>query len=304
MKIEWNAHNVKEGRWLIASRRSQTPEERQARKDGPNGDNPFYYAELYHANSKYHPDLVSNTMPMTHYLKPDLFHSEELTFVQLPSGEEGPALTTPLGEVLLNRRSSWEFVEPITDAELFQILRYGLGVSGVKQVSDGQTEFELRMRTYPAGGALYPTMIYVYAHRVQGLEQGLYRYEPYTNRLYLLEHGGHFIEELATLFTSTDPDSHPLYRGQDFSRAGAFVFLAGDFRCQSDKYGARAYRLLLLEAGHAAQNVVLVSTALGLTSVTLAGFYDDRASRLLQLDPVNQALIYLLPIGRAGVNVI
>jgi len=300
MKIEWTPpRKAKEGRWLTASRRSMRPEERHARKSGNSGDNPFYYAELFHANSKYHPDLMSTVVPMTEYLKPYQFHSDVLPFVQVPKLDELPALSTPLGEALMNRRSSWDFAEPITDGELFQVLRYGLGVSDTKQVSDGKVEFELRMRTYPSGGALYPTMIYVYVHQVTGLDQGMYRYEPYTNRLYLLE-AGSFIDEMATLFTSTDPGSNPWYRGQDFSQAGAFVFLAGDFRHQSDKYGIRAYRLALLEAGHAAQNVALVSTALGLTSVTLAGFYDDRANNLLHLDGVNQALIYLLPIGRKG----
>ena len=47
------------------------------------------------------------------------------------------------------------------------------------------------------------------------------------------------------------------------------------------KYGQRGYRYVWIEAGHLAQNLYLVSGALGLASVALGGFFDDEADALL-----------------------
>jgi SagB-type dehydrogenase family enzyme len=63
------------------------------------------------------------------------------------------------------------------------------------------------------------------------------------------------------------------------------------------RYGQRGLRFALLEAGHLAQNLVLVATALGWSSITLGGFYDDELAIAAGLDGVSQLPVYLLPMG-------
>ena len=63
------------------------------------------------------------------------------------------------------------------------------------------------------------------------------------------------------------------------------------------KYGKpRGTRYVDMEAGHAAQNVLLQATAMGLGSVPVGAFEDDRISELLKLTPDHTPL-YLIPIG-------
>jgi nitroreductase len=52
----------------------------------------------------------------------------------------------------------------------------------------------------------------------------------------------------------------------------------------------------MMEAGHAAQNLLLQATVLGLASVPIAAFEDDRVRAALELPPDHEPL-YLIPVG-------
>jgi SagB-type dehydrogenase family enzyme len=62
------------------------------------------------------------------------------------------------------------------------------------------------------------------------------------------------------------------------------------------KYGDRADRYVHMEAGHAAQNLLLQAVALDLGGVPIGAFNDDRLSEILGL-PDHEAPLYLIPIG-------
>ena len=65
------------------------------------------------------------------------------------------------------------------------------------------------------------------------------------------------------------------------------------------KYGERGYRILLLDAGHLAENVLLTAAALNLSACPLAGFFDDRLARTLELNPTEEPVLYAITIGNA-----
>jgi SagB-type dehydrogenase family enzyme len=64
-----------------------------------------------------------------------------------------------------------------------------------------------------------------------------------------------------------------------------------------EKYGAKIYRLALLEAGHIAQNLLLTAAALGLAGLPLCGFRDAEISAAAGLDFPQQAVVYAVAIG-------
>ena len=63
------------------------------------------------------------------------------------------------------------------------------------------------------------------------------------------------------------------------------------------KYGQRGYRFALLEAGHLVQNVLLAATALDIAAVPVGGFYDRRLADVLMVDGINEAPLYVVPLG-------
>ena len=202
-------------------------------------------------------------------------------FVALPEGGLGPVT---LASALASRRSNRTFGEcGVGREELATILAAGYGVTGA---IDGTPQ---SLRTVPSGGALYPLELYVTCLRVDGLDAALYHYDP-------LRHG---LEQLRPL-SGDDQGLEPLSPYGDLlaSSAGVIAITAMFWRSRF-KYGARAYRFTLLEAGHAAQNMLLAVGALGLAAVPIGGFYDRRVDAFLGVDGLFEASLYLLPFGRA-----
>jgi SagB-type dehydrogenase family enzyme len=62
-------------------------------------------------------------------------------------------------------------------------------------------------------------------------------------------------------------------------------------------YGKRGTRYVHMDIGHVGQNIYLISEALGLGTVAVGAFDDDRVARLLAL-PRDLFPFYLMPIGR------
>lgn len=141
-------------------------------------------------------------------------------------------------------------------------------------------------RTAPSAGALYGLEIHLAAGNVAGLDVGVYRYDPVDHRL--------------TQRATTDHRSSlaTAALGQDFVGQGAAVLVVSAVYARiSVKYGGRGVRYAHMEAGHAAQNVLLMATSLNLGAVPVGAFDDARLARVLKLDEDEQPL-YLIPVGR------
>jgi SagB-type dehydrogenase family enzyme len=141
-------------------------------------------------------------------------------------------------------------------------------------------------RCLPSAGALYPLELYVAVSRVAGLVPGLYHYDP----------RGHALAQLRD-HDCIEAISDAVFLPEVREGAGAVLLLSAMFGRSKLKYGERAYRFALLEAGHAMQNLLLVATSLGLGSCPVGGFIDDRLNDLLDIDGVEEALLYACIIG-------
>mgnify|MGYP003601589513 FL=1 len=80
-------------------------------------------------------------------------------------------------------------------------------------------------------------------------------------------------------------------------KAPAVFIIAAVYERTAKKYGNRAERYVKIEAGHAAQNLLLQSTALGLGAVPIGAFHDEKVKQVMNL-PVSQEPLYLIPVGR------
>jgi SagB-type dehydrogenase family enzyme len=142
-------------------------------------------------------------------------------------------------------------------------------------------------RAYPSGGALYPIDIFVNPLSIDGVQPGIYRYQPLAHRLSLVAPPP-TVARLRWLLNDHAVDE-----------AGVAFFLAADLgRPSLSRYGGKAYRLLLLEAGHLAQTVLLVAAALGLAGLPLCGFRDADLAVAAGL-PSTEPIVYSLVLGCA-----
>jgi SagB-type dehydrogenase family enzyme len=198
-------------------------------------------------------------------------------FVSLPEPNLGSAT---LAGAVASRRSLRSFgPRPLELNALATILHAGYGITAT---IDGTTQ---ALRTVPSGGALYPLELYVVGQRVEGLDPSLFHYDP-------LRHGLEILRPLESpAWSELSPYAAPL------AESAAVVAITATFWRSRFKYGARAYRFALMEAGHVGQNLLLAAAALGVHAVPLGGFFDREVDALLGADGLYEASLYLVPLG-------
>jgi SagB-type dehydrogenase family enzyme len=141
-------------------------------------------------------------------------------------------------------------------------------------------------RTAPSAGATYPLQLFVVAGNVEGLAPGVYRYQPALHRLAHVADG----ERRKALAQAA--------LGQQWIEQAAAVFaIAALERRTTGKYGQRGVRYVHMEAGHAAQNLLLQAVALGLGAAPVGAFGDAEVHAVVGLDSDARAL-YLIPVGQ------
>jgi SagB-type dehydrogenase family enzyme len=247
--------------------------------------------ELFHENSKMsvverhpvfgaHPTdaMVIHMMNRLRRVKPYTDRAK----VPLPA--DLPPSDRSLDEVMRGRESARDFTaEAIGLRQLAKVLSFGYGVTR----SNEDNNYPRPFRAVPSGGALYPLELYVHAPRVDGLAPGLYHYDPEDETLDVLQIGDES-EQVASFMVQVD-----LCR-----RAAATLLISAVFVRSIFKYGDRGYRFVLLEAGHLAQNMLLTAAAMGVAGVSIGGYVDRRADRYLEVDGLNESVVYVLHLGR------
>lgn len=162
-------------------------------------------------------------------------------------------------------------------------------LSALLHAAQGITEPSYPKRAAPSAGALYPMEIYAVVHRVEGLEPGVYHYAVREHALELVRAG-----DLRQDLTLTCLDQEHVY-----TAAVVFV-LSAIFQREEWKYQGRAYRYILMEAGHIGQNIYLAATGLGLGACAIGAFYDDRLDALLGIDGEEEVSLYVLTVGHVA----
>ena len=127
-------------------------------------------------------------------------------------------------------------------------------------------------RSAASAGALYPGEIYPVVYNVNGLAAGIYHYNLMLRHLTRICEGN-FQDDVGDI-TAKLPHN-------DLS---ASFFITGIFFRSSWKYRERAFRYVLLDAGHILQNLVLALNANGLSYWVQYDFKDLALNHLLGTD--------------------
>lgn len=176
-----------------------------------------------------------------------------------------------LDSVLEQRRSIRKFASrALTDAELGQLLWAGQGITSPHGY-----------RTAPSAGALYPLTLEV------ADAGGLWRYQPKSHSLALVARG-----DRRSRIADAALRQAPLYA------APVIIAVIGRPAVTEPRYGGRARRFVAIEAGHAAQNILLEAVALRLGAVPIGGYDDAKVGAALSLQKGDVPL-YLIAVGTA-----
>lgn len=203
----------------------------------------------------------------------------------LPEGSLAGEDDDGLWSVLHRRRSDWFHEKTsITARALGELLWHAARFTHVLKTDDvGDIPF----RTSPGGGGRHPTEIYFRVDSVTDMEPGVYHYDPLAH-------------EAGRIGNFEQRDFEKVAVGQThLYGSAAQVFLIADRERMKWKYTSpRAYRALLLDAGHLSQTFYLAATALGLGCRFVGAFCDERLEQVIGLDPCRELPVGMIMLGQ------
>lgn len=211
----------------------------------------------------------------------ELEYNSEKSLVNLPSPYEIKVSPINLREAIEKRRSIRTYSEkPITLDELSWLLWCTQGVKSI-------TNVPTTLRIVPSGGARHPFETYILVNRVEGLQQGFYRFLSLSHKL--LEHN--FEEGLAERVTDICWNQ-PFVKQSALSFIWTFIPYRGIWR-----YGERAFRNII-EVGHICQNLYLSAEAIDCGVCAIGAFGDDAINDVLGVDGIEQFVVYMATVGK------
>ncbi len=190
--------------------------------------------------------------------------------IKLPS----PASSSrTFGEVARMRRSALDFL------------------GGMQSISLAQLSAILAVAAQPFCADFASThfiQLYLYAHRVDGLQPGVYRFWQECTELEQISGGDQRVAAAG------------LSLGQDLAGNACVAFsMIGDLDRAVRAHGDRGYRYVHFEAGAVGHRLYLAAEALGLGATGIGAFYDDEVHRYLNLAPEQGQVVYHFAIGYA-----
>lgn len=190
-----------------------------------------------------------------------------------------------LTEVMERRASIRNYgAAPITAYELGELLYRAARVKSAAKFAG----IEVTSRPYPNGGASYELELYVLADRCQGLQPGLFHYEPASHSLEPLTPASVVTEQFLTdAFVSSGQTTRP----------EVLIIITARFQRVSWKYASIAYSTILKNVGALYQTLYLVATAMSLGPCALGAGDSDRFSQVLGEDYYEETAVGEFMLG-------
>lgn len=184
-----------------------------------------------------------------------------------------------LFESILNRKTSREPKNNSLSKNDLSLLLLSAGITRIEN-----NVFYDSRRAYPSGGARYPSEIYIIIRKTYDLSPGLYHYHVRTH-------------SLEFLWPINKTQVRQAFPSQKFvSESRAIIIITSVIERSVGKYGERAYRYSLIEAGHIGQNIYLISQAIKIGCCALGGFNDKKISKLLDINIDEELPLYCIAI--------
>jgi len=188
----------------------------------------------------------------------------------------------PLIEVINKRRSRRKYTGAALTLEELSFLLWSC--QGIRESAPGRPR---AYRTVPSAGCRHPFETYILVNRVEGLEPGLYRYLPVEHKLYLLRAD----DDVTLEIHAASEDQYVL------ESAATFIWTVIPYRSEW-RYLHHAHRVILMDIGHACQNLYLAAEAIGCGTCALGAYNQAAMDAALGVDGEDEFTIYLAPVGR------
>jgi SagB-type dehydrogenase family enzyme len=167
---------------------------------------------------------------------------------------------------------------------LTRIFYFSAGIT--KHLTYRPTGRTIPFRAAACTGALYHIEIYLVCGDIPGLDAGVYHLDPQGPSIRQLRQGDY--RQIVVEASGHEPA---------VAVAPAILVATSVFGRNAIKYQSRAYRHAFWDCGTILANTLAIGAAHQLSVKIVAGFVDATISRLLDLDPLHELPLALVPIG-------
>ncbi|MEO5625717.1 MAG: putative peptide maturation dehydrogenase [Dokdonella sp.] len=177
----------------------------------------------------------------------------------------------------------------LAQSDVGALLHRAFGVQGSEELAPGAVALK---KNHPSGGGLHPLEAYLVVQRVEDLQPGVYHYNVESHALDLLR---------AMPVRDVHALSLTAVAGQTyFAEAPVMLVIAARFARSFWKYRnhPKIYRAIVLEAGHASQNVYLAATDMGMGAYVTAAINEVEIEQAFGLDPLVEGPLAVCGFGR------
>lgn len=221
--------------------------------------------------------------------------------VPVKAGREADRISLPL-----------DFEDIIRDKSLFSLLKerescriYSEEALSLKELSfllwatQGIRYFAGKMkqvtfRNVPSAGSRHAFETYLFISRVEGIAPGIYHYLPTDHTLELWEDRPDYAAELTDALC-----------GQEFAGTAPVTFVWGVIPYRTEwRYGRKAHKYMLIDAGHVCENLYLACEAIGCGTCAVGAYDQEKLDELLGFatGPSSEKdcefAIYAAPVGK------
>ena len=211
--------------------------------------------------------------------------------IALPSDFENLNLMTDIRTVFAQRESCRKYSS--SPVSLLELSFFLWSAQGVRRMA-GRSLNPVTFRNVPSAGARHPLETYLFPNNVAGLDKGIYHYLPGEHQLEILEKRSDYEEELTEALC-----------GQSFAANAPVVFVMSAIPYRTEwRYGLKSAKYILLDAGHACENLYLAATAASCGCCAIGAYDQDRLDELLDFMPGPSAdknyecAVYIAAVGK------
>ena len=153
---------------------------------------------------------------------------------------------------------------------------------------------QVTFRNVPSAGSRHPFETYLFIRNVEGISPGIYHYLPSAHELEVWEENGNYEEALAEALC-----------GQKFAATAPVTFVWSVIPYRTEwRYGLKAHKYAMIDAGHVCENLYLACEAIGCGTCAIGAYDQELLDELLGFAPgpssetYYEFALYVAPVGR------
>ena len=208
-------------------------------------------------------------------------------FIDLPAPAVCKLTKPDTRQCIGDRKSVRRYIdEAITLEELSYLLWATQGVRGTNE--NGKV-----MRTVPSAGATNTFETYLFVKNVEGLEQGIYRYQAYEHKLVFLKAVDDMTAMIDEMTMAERQPFVPYFAGK---ASVIFAWSTIPYRAEW-KFDVQAHKKILIDVGHVCQNLYIAGESIDRGVCAIGIYNQEMMDEVLGLDGDEELVIYLASVG-------